>query len=96
VNSGEADEREVQPAAADLLGVDGAAAEAERDLGPRVRGMTTVGAGLAVVVLAVWVPTPDLGVFIAGGALTGAAPRSSRPASRRPPGRCWAARIRRG
>ncbi|WP_196807204.1 MFS transporter [Candidatus Solirubrobacter pratensis] len=35
-------------------------------------GMTTVVAGLAVVVLAVWLPRPDLGLFIAGGALTGA------------------------
>jgi hypothetical protein len=35
-------------------------------------GMSSVVAGLAVIVVAVWLPTPDLALFMAGGALTGA------------------------
>jgi MFS family permease len=35
-------------------------------------GMTTMVAGLGLVVVAAWLPTPSLALFVAGGALTGA------------------------
>jgi MFS family permease len=35
-------------------------------------GMTTMVAGLALVVVAAWLPTPSLALFVGGGALTGA------------------------
>jgi MFS family permease len=35
-------------------------------------GMTAVVGGLAVVVLAAWLPAPDLALFLVGGAVTGA------------------------
>ena len=35
-------------------------------------GMTTMVGGLALVVVAAWLSTPSLGLFVAGGALTGA------------------------
>jgi hypothetical protein len=34
--------------------------------------MTTMVAGLALVVVAAWLPTPSLALFVGGGALTGA------------------------
>jgi hypothetical protein len=37
-----------------------------------VTGMTLIAAGLAVLVLSVWLPTPSLALFLIGGALSGA------------------------